>query len=186
MTNGFSFRTAALLMMVLGGTAAAQPVGSDDGLRVFKTANCMGCHKWSGTGGGGYGGAAANLRETKLDLEQIEYTIRCGRPTTGMPHFKPDAYADGGCYGMKAAGMNATQLPPEPDHPLREPDIKAVAAYVVANIKGKGDPDLAQCQAFFGSGTRVCDVYRTAAAGSGQTASTHPKVEAASDANAGK
>ncbi len=148
------------LLLVFGsGLAQAQSASPDAGLRVFKSANCMGCHKWSGSGGGGYGGAAANLRHTSLTLQQIENTIRCGRLGSGMPHFDADAYSDGSCYGLKQAQVPHGQMPPEPDHPLRQADIDAVATYVVTNIKGKGDPTLAQCRAFFGTGTRVCDVY---------------------------
>ena len=158
----------------------------------------MGCHKWNGNGGGGYGGAAANLRQTALSPEQIEQTIRCGRLGSGMPHFDADAYSDGRCYGLKRSALPAGQMPPEPDHPLRPADIHAVATYVVTHIKGKGDPTLAQCQAFFGTGTRVCDVYaktgapagagpQTASAPSGQPAAAshgHLSVDAAPDANA--
>ncbi len=162
-------------------------------MRVFKSANCVGCHKWSGIGGGGYGGAAANLRQTQLTLEQIEETVRCGRPTTAMPHFDADAYSDGSCYGLKKADLPPGQMPPEPDHPLRPRDIQAVATYVVTHVKGQGEPDLAQCQAFFGTGTRVCDVYMKQQASGGENPSAssdaasshrHVKVETAADANA--
>ena len=100
MLKGFRFSAAVVFAVgyswaIIGsGFAWAQPATPDDGLRVFKSANCMGCHKWSGVGGGGYGGAAANLRQTSLTLDQIEQTIRCGRPSTGMPHFDADAYAE--------------------------------------------------------------------------------------------
>lgn len=172
------------------GYARAQPPSPDEGLRIFKSANCVGCHKWSGQGGGGYGGAAANLRQTKLTPEQIEETIRCGRPMTGMPHFDADAYADGRCYGMKKADLTDGKMPPEPDHPLRPADIKAVATYVVTSIKDKGDPDFSQCQAFFGTGSRVCDIYvthdrDTAPTASDATAShERMKIDTAADANA--
>lgn len=154
----------------------------------------MGCHKWSGVGGGGYGGAAANLRHTSLSLDQIELTIRCGRLLTGMPHFKADAYSDGGCYGMKKAQLPAGQMPPEPDHPLRPGEIRAVAEYVLNDIKGKDDPTFAQCQAFFGTGTRVCDTYpgqdagkaQAVSAASGEASHRHLTVDAAPDANAAK
>jgi mono/diheme cytochrome c family protein len=172
--------------------AVGQPAddgASARGFRIFKSANCMGCHKWSGVGGGGYGGAAANLRETKLNIEQIEETVRCGRPSTGMPHFSPDAYSDGQCYGLRAADLPPGQMPPEPDHPLRPADIQAVAKYVVTHIKGQGEPDLAQCQAFFGTTSRVCAIYmnQTAAAAMpdpGMAAPHHARVETAEDANA--
>lgn len=151
----------------------------------------MGCHKWTGEGGGGYGGAAANLRHTALSLSQIEQTIRCGRPATGMPHFEADAYSDGRCYGLKKAQMSAATMPPEPDHYLRPADIEAVAKYVVTNLKGKGPPTYAQCQAFFGTATRACDVYQTAsdsgstpAGGSSGSSHSHLKIESAPDANA--
>jgi hypothetical protein len=119
----------------------------------------MGYHKWSGIGGGGFGGAAVNLRQTSLSLEQIEQTVRCGRPATGIPHFKADAFIDGYCYGLKASDLPEGKMPPEPDHPPRPPEIQAVATYVARYLKGSGQPNLAQFQAFFGTGTRVCDIY---------------------------
>jgi hypothetical protein len=195
---GIRYDTAALFaaMVLASGAALAQSEQPDqDGLRVFKAANCMGCHKWSGTGGGGYGGAAANLRNTTLSLDQIEQTIRCGRLAKGMPHFEEDAYSDGHCYGLTKSQLTATQMPPEPDHPLRPADIKAVARYVFYTLKGSGEPTFAQCQAFFGNTTRACDVYEDQGAGhmqpataSQDQASPHPhmKVEAATDANAPK
>jgi mono/diheme cytochrome c family protein len=58
-----------LSVLVSSGTLAQPASGhaeNDEGVRVFKSANCVGCHKWTGSGGGGYGGAAANLRQTAL------------------------------------------------------------------------------------------------------------------------
>ena len=43
---------------------------------------------------------------------------------------------------------------------LRPEEIDAVAEYVSAAIKGKGDPDLADCVAFFGEESKACDVYK--------------------------
>jgi Cytochrome C oxidase, cbb3-type, subunit III len=173
-------RYAAIALWAIA-AAASQPAAADDGLQIFKSANCAGCHKWSGVGGGGYGGAAANLRQTTLSIQQIEETIRCGRPATGMPHFAADAYADRSCYGLKAADLTNGTMPPEPDHPLRPSDIHDVATYVVTHIKGQGEPNLAQCEAFFGTGSRVCDVY--AEQGSHGSPLGHMKVDAATDAN---
>ncbi len=110
---------------------------------------------------------------------------------TGMPHFEADAYTDGRCYGLKIADLPDGKMPPEPDHPLRPADIKAVAMYVQTSVKGKGEPNLAQCQAFFGSESRVCDIYGSNGGASKQSASGSPvqsahghmKIEAASDAN---
>ena len=60
----------------------------DYGLKVYKKANCMGCHKWHGNGGPGYGGAAMSLRTTGLDEEGLKILIACGRPGTNMPFFE--------------------------------------------------------------------------------------------------
>ena len=64
----------------------------DYGLSAYKKGNCMGCHKWHGDGGPGYGGAALSLRETGLDREQLITIIECGRPGTNMPFFDKKAY----------------------------------------------------------------------------------------------
>jgi hypothetical protein len=197
-TIGFGFPRAVIsagvwLLIVGAGGAMAQPAAGDEGMRIYKAANCVGCHKWSGTGGGSYGGAAANLRQTQLGLGEIEETIRCGRPMAGMPHFQTDAYADGKCYGLREADLADGKMPPGTSHPLRPADITAVAEFVATRIKGQGEPSLAQCQAFFGSETRVCDVYArpgegargASAAGAAEAPShRHMQVEAAGDANA--
>ncbi len=143
------------------GAAAAE---TSAGVRVFKSANCAGCHHWTGTGGGGYGGASANLRQTQLTTEQIVETIRCGRPGTAMPHFERDAYSDGRCFDLKAEELATGDKPPEPDHYLRPSDIDIVAKYVVEQLQGRGEPTFAECQAFFGTQTRACDNYRKAEA----------------------
>lgn len=180
-----------LSVLVSSGTLAQPASGhaeNDEGVRVFKSANCVGCHKWTGSGGGGYGGAAANLRQTALTRDQIIETIRCGRPGAGMPYFERDAYANGACYGLKKADLPSGQMPPEPDHYLRPKEIDAVADYVLTHFKGKGDPTFAECQAFFGTGTRVCDTYGkekgTSPTAMAQSGHAHMKVEAAGDANA--
>ena len=54
------------------------------------------------------------------------------------------------------------QMPPEANVFLRPNEIEAVADYVLAHIKGKGDPTYAECTAFFGDGSRVCNIYKEA------------------------
>jgi mono/diheme cytochrome c family protein len=68
---------------------ASDPTGA--GKAVFSKANCVGCHKWHGNGGG-YGGDALSLRKTELTRDQIIETVACGRPGTGMPFFSRGAY----------------------------------------------------------------------------------------------
>src|SRR5262245_28048876 len=91
-------------------SAFGQSAGRSDptsaGKHVYQVANCMGCHKWHGNGGGGYGGEALSLRKTQLTREQIVETVSCGRPGTGMPFFMRGAYDATTCYGTnrKEAG----------------------------------------------------------------------------------
>jgi mono/diheme cytochrome c family protein len=147
-----------------------------EGQRVWRRANCMGCHKWHGDGGGGYGGDALSLRATKLDRDQIIETVTCGRPGTGMPYFVRGVY-DGDahqCYGASREDLGKNIPMEAPATFLRPNEIAAVADYVIADVKGKGKPTLAECLAFFGDGSRVCNVYKTekpdepASAGGGQ------------------
>jgi mono/diheme cytochrome c family protein len=165
LNRGILVAAALLAGIALGGAglhaarAQSTPDPTDAGKRVYRRANCMGCHKWHGNGGGGYGGDALSLRRTRLDRAQIIETVSCGRPGTGMPYHLRGAYDSVKCYGMtrEEVGRN---IPPEGLVLLRQEDIDAVADYVIAHIKGKGDPDLADCVAFFDDTSRVCDIYR--------------------------
>jgi mono/diheme cytochrome c family protein len=170
----------------------AAPSSGDEaaGARIFKAANCVACHKWSGTGGGGYGGAAANLRKTGLDEEQIAETVRCGHPGGGMPYFQEDAYKTKSCYDLNETDLDVTTAPAAAEHFLQPPEIKAVAHYVFVHFKGKGDPTHEECVGFFGHETRLCDDLPKgdgndgAASVAGAAGSHHLKIETAPDANA--
>jgi mono/diheme cytochrome c family protein len=141
------------------GAAAQQADPTDAGKAVFKRANCFGCHKWHGNGGGGYGGDALSLRKTELTREQIIETVGCGRPGTGMPFFTRGAYDSVECYGMTRQDVG-NRMPPEANIFLRATDVEAVADYVIAHVKGKGEPTYTDCTDFFGETSRVCDVYK--------------------------
>ena len=152
-----------------GSSQAGGAVGhQDSGKQVYERANCVGCHKWSGVGGGGYGGAALSLRASHLTHDEIMQVVTCGRPGTGMPHFTADPYRDRGCYGLSGEDVK-DMMPPNANLLLRPQEIDEVASYVVSTIEGKGDPGLTDCQAFFGSTSRVCDVYRPQADAAGGT-----------------
>jgi mono/diheme cytochrome c family protein len=155
----FAVILSALSSALAQSAAPADP--TDAGKAVFKRANCFGCHKWHGNGGGGYGGDALSLRKTELTREQIIETVTCGRPGTGMPFFVRGAYDTVKCYDMtrQEAGEH---MPPEANTFLRPHDIEAVADYVLAHIKGKGEPNYKECVEFFGDTSRVCDVYKNA------------------------
>jgi mono/diheme cytochrome c family protein len=150
-------------------TQAPYPTAA--GKAVFAKANCMGCHKWHGNGGGGYGGDALSLRKTELNREQIIETVGCGRPGTAMPFFTRGAYDEVKCHGMNRQDAG-TLMPPEAGMFLRPKDIEAVADYVIAHIKGAGEPNYAECVSFFSSGSRVCDIYKTQDQKPDSTAST--------------
>jgi mono/diheme cytochrome c family protein len=166
---------AALLALPVRTAALAQGAPPDDvaeGKRVYQKANCIGCHKWHGGGGGGYGGDALSLRATALTRDQIIETVSCGRPGTGMPYFQRGAYdsTEHPCYGVSRQDLGKTMPLEAPGSFLRPAEIAAVADYVIADVKGRGDPTYADCAAFFGDGARVCNVYRPtgASAASGE------------------
>ena len=143
-------------------TANAAAQSSDPtaaGKAVFRRANCFGCHKWHGNGGGGYGGDALSLRKTQLTREQIIEIVGCGRPGTGMPFFSRGAYDSVKCYGMNREEIGS-RMPPEANTFLRPSDVEAVADYVIAHVKGKGEPNYSECVDFFGDTSRVCDIYK--------------------------
>lgn len=143
---------------------------TDAGKAIYRRANCFGCHKWHGHGGGGYGGDALSLRKTELTREQIIETVACGRPGTGMPYFARGSYDTIKCYDMNRQDVGK-EIPPEGGTFLRPSDIDAVTDYVLARIKGKGEPNYDECIAFFGNTSRVCDVHKASTPESGNSAS---------------
>jgi mono/diheme cytochrome c family protein len=168
-----AFAVIAFAVMTAGAFAqSADP--TDVGKAVFKRANCFGCHKWHGNGGGGYGGDALSLRKTALTKDQIVETVECGRPGTGMPFFMRGAYDTTKCYDMDRKQVGA-QMPQEANVFLRHEDVEAVADYVLTHIKGKGEPTHAECTDFFGNTSHVCDIYKDAQPSGGQTSTGQPK-----------
>lgn len=165
----WTFGAAALAMSVLAATGIGTARAAQDeaalGRSTYAKANCVGCHKWHGDGGGGYGGSALSLRKTQLDREQIVKTVTCGRPGTGMPYFLRDVYADEAadhpCYGYSRKDLTGDNHVAEGGTYLRTAEVEAVADYVLTNIKGHGEPNLAECAAFFGETSRVCEIYKT-------------------------
>jgi mono/diheme cytochrome c family protein len=164
---------AVIALATMASAAAQAADATEAGKAVFRRANCFGCHKWHGNGGGGYGGDALSLRKTELTREQIIETVECGRPGTGMPFFTRGAYDTVKCYGMNREDVG-NQIPPEANIFLRQADVEAVADYVLAHIKGKGEPNHSECIDFFGSNSRVCDVYKAQQPSATQTTNKGP------------
>ena len=152
----------ALVAVLIAGPSNAAENSLESGQAIYKRANCVGCHKWHGDGGGGYGGAALSLRKTELEKPQIMETVKCGRPGTGMPYFSRDSYPSDGapqCYGLTSKDLETMHVA-QAGAFLRSEEIEAVVEYVITAIKGKGEPNLADCVAFFGAESKACDVYK--------------------------
>ena len=125
-------------------------------------AQCSYCHGWAGDGAGEgqSNGGAANLRETRLNREQIVMVIMCGRPGTAMPHFDESAYTDKRCYGAteKELGSRVPTLPP--GSTLQSREAEAIADYVLSKFAGRGAPTRPECEESFGKGARRCGDLR--------------------------
>jgi mono/diheme cytochrome c family protein len=159
--------TTAVVALAVGSalafSAAAQtPAAGDIGLgkRLYQDkATCGFCHGWSGDGAGDpqSPGKAANLRESKLDHDQLVEVIRCGVPGgTAMPHFDKFAWTKGEeCFGMTEADVG-DKKPPNPTAGLQKREIEAIVAYLEAKIVGKGPPTVADCEEYFGQGSGRC------------------------------
>ena len=156
-----SLALAAALALVLALPAAAQTSGDITlGKRLYQAkATCGHCHGWAGNGAGDplSPGKAANLRETKLDHNQLVEIIRCGVPGgTAMPHFDKFAWTEGeDCFGMTGAEVG-DKKPPAPTAELSKREIEAIVAYLEAKVVGKGPPTVADCEEFFGAGSPLC------------------------------
>ena len=142
----------------------AIPTHAGYGLATVKRANCMGCHKWHGDGGPGYGGAAISLRKTQLDRAQLIQTIKCGRPGTNMPYFDRKAYKQLECYDM-----TFEDFADDPDHRplqgkryLNDRQVNAVVDFVIAELQGK-EITKEYCEMFYGGPTRQCTLLDPAA-----------------------
>ena len=168
--------SALLLVSVSLAHAQSSPDPTEAGKAIFKRANCFGCHKWHGNGGGGYGGDALSLRRTELTHEQIVETVTCGRPGTGMPYFARGSYDAAKCFEMTRQDVG-DRIPPEGGVFLRSPDIEAVAEYVLVKIKGKGEPNYEECVSFFGNTSRVCDIYKAGSASIGKSSASTESVK---------
>lgn len=149
----------SLATTAAGPTAGAEVVSRVDyGLATAKRANCMGCHKWHGGGGPGYGGAAISLRETQLTRGQMVDLIKCGRPGTNMPYFDKTAYKKNECYGLTFDDFaeDADSRPLQGKMYLNDRQVNAVADFVISELQGK-DITKAYCEKYFGGPARQCE-----------------------------
>ena len=156
--NSFINIKIILITIILFSTNIFADQKFDYGLSVYKKGNCMGCHKWHGKGGGGYGGVAASLRKTGLDKDQLAIIIACGRPGTNMPYFDKKAYKDDSCFGLKFSDFEGD----DKNRPLiaktflNKRQIEAVTNFIVNDLQGK-ELSKEYCLKFFGKPTRSCN-----------------------------
>lgn len=151
--------------LLLGSSAAwAEELSAAEksGLAVYKKANCMGCHKWHGQGGGGYGGRARSLRATPLNEDGLTLIVKCGLPGTGMPYHGRKAYAsadDTSCFGQATSSLG-DKVPSRARRLLSDRQVNSVVHFVLNRLKGRGDPNFEECQQFWGKNKRQCDEFR--------------------------
>lgn len=129
-----------------------------NGKDVFQNqAVCLQCHGWDGAGRGANPRAplGPNLRETTLDHVLLREVIACGRPDTEMPYHDAQAYSDGRCYGLTMADFEEGDTPSR-GKTITDEEIDDLVAYLVAEVVGKGETTLAECEAFFRPGHRNC------------------------------
>ena len=158
---------AGVLLVLFSGSIAwaqaADPSDIAEGGRLFRQkANCQACHGWAGDGRkmDSQMPDGANLRETRLDRQDLVLVIKCGRPGTGMPAFDRFAYSDGRCYGLKQADLRASgQRMPDPPSTLQVREVEAIADFLVAKVVKQGPMDRAKCIEFWGSEVEACGEF---------------------------
>src|SRR6266851_737941 len=158
--------TAVLLALLSCSAAWAQAADPSDiveGGRLFRQkANCQACHGWAGDGRkmDTQMPDGANLRETKLDRQDLVMVIKCGRPGTGMPAFDRFAYSDGRCYGLKQSDLRASgQRMPDPPSTLQVREVEAIADFLAAKVVKQGPMDHGKCIEFWGSEVEACNEF---------------------------
>lgn len=156
---------AGVLSLGLAGPAAAQQAkASHAGAAVYKSAQCIVCHKWHGMGGPGYGGTPINFRETILNREQVIEVISCGRPGTGMPYHRKDAYDGYECYGGMTKEELGEDMPGRSRMTLSARQIKHVAGFIIDHFKGRSNELVkSDCTIFFGK-SKMCTHLKSVAA----------------------
>lgn len=152
----FSAAAALLAVMLSGSAALAQDVAQ--GKQIYSSkAGCPFCHGWAGDGHGDprSEGGAPSLRTSQLTRDQVAEVIQCGRPGTGMPYHDRFAYTDKRCYGMNSEDVGSLK-PKRGDQTLQKDEVQAVADYVSAKIIGHPAVTKEECIEYFGSEIGEC------------------------------
>jgi mono/diheme cytochrome c family protein len=155
-TRGHLALLALSVPVGLAAPAHAQDAAFGRGVWLSQ-ANCSDCHGFFGNGFGEDPRApkGANLRETTLDAAGLAEVILCGRPGTAMPYFDQRAYTDKRCYEATKADLG-DQTPPAAQQQLTRRHADGLAAFIIAEFKGKGEPTQEECVALLGPTTGRC------------------------------
>lgn len=156
-----SLAVAIAAMLAAPSVQAADAADIAEGMSLFQQkGNCQACHGWAADGRkmDNQMPDGSNLRETKLDRNNLILTIKCGRPGRGMPAFDRLAYSDGRCYGMKQADLKGLSLA-DPAAPLQPREIESIADFLFAKVIGKGAMDRAKCAEYWGSEVELCKEF---------------------------
>jgi mono/diheme cytochrome c family protein len=147
---------------ILLATLTAQADDFAYGRRLYlDKAQCSYCHGWAADGAGEpqSNGGAANLRDSRMNRDQLIEVILCGRPATPMPHFDEFAYTDQRCYGLSEAELGAKVPSLPPGSTLQKREAAAIADYLLAKVIGRGAVTREECEEAFGQGARSCGQY---------------------------
>src|SRR4051812_47268564 len=159
-------RFVACIVAIAALIALSPPAFAQDdfsfGRRIYlQKAECTFCHGWAGDGAGQpqSPGKAANLRQSRLNREQLVMVIGCGIPGTAMPPFVDHAYSDRRCYGLPAeeVGAKVPTLPPSSTVDKRA--IEVLADYLLARVIGRGPISREECQEGYGARAQSCNEY---------------------------
>ncbi len=165
-----SLSVAAFVTLSVGLShlAFAQPQAGHPGASVYKKSGCIVCHKWHGMGGPGYGGTPINFRENFLTKKQLIEVIACGRPATGMPYHRKEAYEAYECYeGLTKEDLGADDMPGKSRNLLSARQISNVASFIIDHFEGRDNALLqSDCAIFFGK-SRMCRDLESAGGGGG-------------------
>ena len=142
-------------------TAEADPALVEQGFKVWKGQDCIGCHGWAGNGERiGENPTGPSLRALDYDAATLKEIILCGRPGTAMPSHDPRAYSDDRCYGMTKADLAGVNLLKGRD--MSDAEADALVAYMMESMLGHpNQPSQEDCKAYYG-GKPFCNKYPTA------------------------
>jgi Cytochrome c len=159
---GAGLVAAAATLFFAGDALAQDEAKVKAGLEAWKSVGCADCHGAFADGDKqrDESPTGANLRRARLNAEQLNQVIGCGRPGTEMPAFEDGAYTARACYG-RPLGPPPDNMYPASANKLTAAQVDAVVAYLQVRIIGKGAITLAECLAYYDEAQKSwCDSFK--------------------------